>query len=128
MRTIIAGSRHCSGIHRLHAALKECGWVPTVVLSGRAAGADRLGEIWAKSHGVPLELYPANWQEYGKSAGYRRNVQMARKAEALIALWDGSSPGTKHMIQTATENGLKVYVHRIAKWAPPQPVKTYKGL
>lgn len=38
---------------------------------------------------------------------------MADNAEALIAIWDGKSKGTRHMIEVAKEKGLKVYVHRV---------------
>lgn len=65
-------------------------------------------------HNIPLELYPADWNGYGKSAGYRRNVQMAQVADALIAITNGS-PGTKHMIDIANEKGLKVFVKDIRK-------------
>jgi len=36
--------------------------------------------------------------------------QMADYADALVAVWDGESRGTVHMICRAKENGLKVYV------------------
>jgi hypothetical protein len=38
---------------------------------------------------------------------------MAENAEALIAIWDGQSKGTKNMIDTATKKGLLVFVKRI---------------
>jgi hypothetical protein len=113
MRTIIAGSRDCTDKRQLLAALSACGWVPTVVISGAARGADQLGELWAAEFQVPCERFPADWDRYGKSAGYRRNEQMASAAEALIALWDGESRGTKHMIETAKRKGLKVHVHAV---------------
>lgn len=113
MRTIIAGSRTAKGYNDLLRAIDCVSWIPTVVLSGTARGADMLGERWAKENGVPIERYPAKWDQYGKSAGYKRNVEMALKAEALIALWDGKSKGTEHMIDIATEYGLVIYVWRI---------------
>jgi hypothetical protein len=61
---------------------------------------------------IPCFRFPADWDRYGKAAGYIRNETMAANAEALIALWDGRSPGTKHMIDIARKKGLKVYVHR----------------
>ena len=112
MRTIIAGSRSITDPAWLDRALAKCGWTPTVVLSGTAPGADRLGERWANYNYVPIERYPADWNTHGKAAGYRRNTQMAEKAEALIALWDNVSPGTQHMIAIATRLGLRLHVEQ----------------
>jgi hypothetical protein len=111
MRTIIAGSRGCTDKRELLAALAECGWTPTVVISGAAPGADTLGEEWAKKFNVPCERYPADWKRLGKSAGHQRNQQMATAAEALIALWDGTSPGTHHMITAAKRRGLRIHIY-----------------
>jgi hypothetical protein len=126
MRTIIAGSRGDSAphVHVVDAMLaaKRAGIVPTIVLSGTArgidqsgewwAGIDQAGEWWAGIYGTPVERYPAQWDLHGRLAGKARNVKMAEKAEALVAVWDGKSPGTKHMIDVANRMGLKVYVHR----------------
>jgi hypothetical protein len=46
----------------------------------------------------------------GKSAGYIRNDEMAQYADMLIAFWDGTSKGTKHMIDLANKRGIKVVV------------------
>lgn len=83
----------------------------TTVVSGTAKGADKLGENWAELNNIPLEKYPADWNKFGKSAGYKRNTEMANNAEALIALWDGKSRGTKHMIDIATTKKLQIYIH-----------------
>lgn len=114
MRTIIAGSRGIRDERQLREALQACGWVPSVVLSGTAQGVDRMGERWAARNSIPCERFPADWKMYGKAAGYLRNLEMAYKADALIALWDGRSRGTKNMICEAQARGLKVYVRRVA--------------
>lgn len=80
------------------------------IVSGTARGADRLGEQYALERNYKLTKFPANWDLYGRSAGYRRNVEMGNYADALIAFWDGESKGTKHMIDIATDKGLKVCV------------------
>jgi len=113
MRTIIAGSRDCLNYAELLKAIDAIDWQPTVVLSGNARGADTLGEQWAKENAIPLEIYPAGWQQYGKKAGLMRNIQMAEKADALIALWDHKSTGTKHMIEEAFRRGLRVHVQKV---------------
>jgi hypothetical protein len=72
-----------------------------------------MGERWAKENNLPIERYPADWDNHGKSAGYRRNAEMAENAEALLALWDFKSRGTKHMIDLALKAGLVIYVRRV---------------
>lgn len=81
-----------------------------VIISGGATGADSLGEQYAKEMGLELIVKPADWEQYGKSAGPRRNREMAEIADGLIAFWDGKSRGTKNMIETATQMGLLVRV------------------
>lgn len=94
----------------LESAIRNSGFTITTVISGGARGADRLGETWAKANGVLLKVYPADWDTHGKSAGYLRNALMASRANALVALWDGQSHGTRHMIGCAKGRGLKVHV------------------
>ena len=113
--TIIAGSRdNVSQVHIDH-AMTKIDWNVSKVISGTARGADVFGEVWAVRNGIPVDRYPADWDKFGKSAGYKRNEQMATVAEALVAVWDGESRGTSHMIDIAKKNGLKVYVHKVGK-------------
>lgn len=80
------------------------------IVSGNARGADKLGERYAKEHNLPVKLFPANWDKYGKQAGYLRNQEMANYADVLIAFWDEKSKGTKHMIDIAKKQDLTVIV------------------
>ncbi len=79
-------------------------------VSGAYKGADLLGERYAAERNYPIKQFPADWKRYGKSAGHKRNAEMAAYADVLIAFWDGKSKGTKHMIELATQAGLKVEV------------------
>ena len=110
MRVIIAGSRDDIIYSDIVEAIKESGFDISVVISGDARGADRFGERYAKENGIEVEKYPADWDKYGKSAGYIRNSQMADIADALIAVWNGTSKGTEHMINIARKKGLLVFV------------------
>ena len=76
------------------------------IVSGTANGADRLGERYAEDRNYQVNRFPADWDRRGKRAGYLRNKQMAENADALVALWDGQSRGTKHMIDIAKRHGL----------------------
>lgn len=114
-RVIIAGSRDFADYHLL---CEKCDRVLSrisigchiVIVSGTARGADRLGERYARERGYELRRFPADWQTYGKQAGYLRNRQMSENADVLIAFWDGQSRGTKSMIDLANHRGLGVCV------------------
>lgn len=77
-----------------------------VEVSGKAKGADALGEFWAATKGVSVTAFDAPWNKYGKAAGYIRNSQMAWYGTHLITFWDSKSRGTKNMIDIAKENNI----------------------
>ena len=85
----------------------------TEVVCGCASGVDEFGRRWAVANNIPVKKFPADWDLYGKSAGPIRNIQMARYADWLIAFWNGTSAGTKNMINQATKYGLRVTVIRL---------------
>lgn len=113
-RVIIAGSRTATQ-EDVDKALAQCEWVDdaTSVVSGTAKGADQYGEKWAENSGLSVMRYAANWNKHGKSAGFRRNQTMAENAEALVAVWDGESNGTRNMIAIAKKRGLRISVFRL---------------
>lgn len=110
MKTIIAGSRSLK-IDDLLKAIPLLPFIPTLIISGTAKGIDQEGEKWGKENGIPIQRYPARWDLYGMGAGFRRNELMASKGEALLAVWDGESSGTSHMISIAKEKGLQVFIY-----------------
>ena len=116
-RIIIAGSRDYDNAEELeevvNAVIDYQDWDEENirVVSGTARGADQLGEWLADKYDYQLVKYPAQWDLYGKSAGYKRNAQMAENADALIAFWDGKSRGTQHMIDIARAKDLIVAVY-----------------
>ena len=114
MKTIIAGSRDIEDFEIVDHAVRSSGFTITEVVSGRARGVDILGEGWASLNNIPIKPFPAKWKEDGifdRGAGHKRNAAMAEYADALIAIWDGASPGTRNMINEAAKRGLKLYVY-----------------
>lgn len=97
--------------------MRACPWTEEItrVVSGGARGIDKAGEAWAHRRGLPVDVYPADWNRLGKGAGYRRNQKMAENADAVIAVWDGRSPGTQHMMSIATAAGLKLFVFKVIR-------------
>lgn len=85
------------------------------VISGTANGADKLGERYAKENNYNLIRCPANWDKYGKSAGYIRNSEMAdivvnNQNGICVCFWDSKSKGTKHMIDIAKDKNIPIFI------------------
>jgi hypothetical protein len=116
MRTILAGSRDLTRAD-LDRAMEACQWTSeiTAVVSGGARGIDLAGEDWARDRSIAVVRYQADWNRLGKGAGFRRNIKMAKNADALVAVWDGKSRGTQHMIATARTHGLRLFVFIVTK-------------
>lgn len=77
-----------------------------IIVSGGARGADSLAEQYAKEKKYPLVIFKAQWNVYGKTAGYRRNVEMHKYISqfpnrGVVAFWDGQSKGTAHNFKLA---------------------------
>lgn len=115
MRLIVAGSR--TGIPKeavfsmlnMEVDIDE----NLVIVSGAARGVDKYGEEWAYLNNVDVVQFPANWQQYGRRAGFIRNAEMARYADELYAFWDSRSKGTAHMIKVMEDLKKPVTVFRI---------------
>lgn len=68
-----------------------------VIISGTAKGADKLGEQYAEERNYKILRFPADWDLYGKKAGFIRNKEMAIICDTCVIFWDGKSPGSKLM-------------------------------
>jgi predicted Rossmann fold nucleotide-binding protein DprA/Smf involved in DNA uptake len=116
MRLIIAGGRDFTDIDlmtsKLDTILSMTDDDPITILSGTARGADQTGEVYARIRALSVEQYPAEWDKYGKSAGYKRNDLMASLATHCVVFWDGQSKGSKHMIDLARAQGLELRIVR----------------
>ena len=113
MKIIIAGSRNAEWVDVLIGIYKTRFFYTEKVdciISGGATGADLFGEKWAKSMDIPIERFIPDWDEYGKSAGMLRNIEMANHGNCLLAIWDEESKGTKQMIEVARNRKLLISV------------------
>ncbi len=81
-----------------------------IVVSGGAKGADSLAEEWADTRGLPKIIFHAEWEKYGKAAGFKRNAYIIDTADMVLAYHDGQSRGTAHSIDLANKAGKKVVV------------------
>ena len=112
MKIAVIGSRDFNDYVFLSESLKFLSSADTII-SGGARGADSLAERYAKENQINFVVFPADWDKFGKSAGYRRNVDIITECDSVIAFWDGKSRGTKHSIDIAKKQNKHVLIHLI---------------
>ena len=129
MKLIIAGTRSFNNYELLKSKLDF--FLQNVneevfIISGKAPGADSLGETYAIEKGFVVLPFPAKWKDltttpckikynkhgeaYNALAGFNRNEEMAKNATHCVCFWDGISPGTSDMIQLARKYNLKLKI------------------
>jgi YspA, cpYpsA-related SLOG family len=106
----VVGSRDFPDLDRVRLFIQ--GLSPqTIIVSGGARGVDRCAAHAARARGLRvIELF-ADWQRFGRRAGYLRNELIVRRCGRMVAFWDGSSPGTRHSIDLARKLGRSVVIH-----------------
>jgi hypothetical protein len=133
VRVVITASRSWTNAAKVRDRLSR---LPsgTTIVHGGAPGGDTLVDAEARALGFTVEVWPADWERYGRGAGVIRNLDMldstrgARyvtaeserrvdaildpppKPDLVVAFWDGESRGTKHTIDSAERRGLPVDV------------------
>ena len=119
---LVAGSRNFNDYDLLKSKLdyllmNNQGNRHIIIVSGGAKGADSLAEKYAKEKGYDTRIFPAEWDKYGKSAGYRRNEQMHQfltnyENRGCVCFWDGQSKGTQHNFGLCEKNNTPLRVIR----------------
>ena len=82
----------------------------TTIISGGAQGPDQMGAQWARDNNLEVEEYLPDWDANGRAAGMIRNKEMGLNADWLLAIWDGESKGTEHMINFMKDINKPVYI------------------
>ena len=87
-KIIIAGSRNISARPEIVRAIDSSPFYIGEVVCGCARGVDMTARSIAEIMGFNITDFPADWDKYGKPAGYIRNKEMGEYADGLIAIWD----------------------------------------
>lgn len=117
---LIVGSRSFSDYELFTAKcdLLLRNWGSVVIVSGGAQGADALAKRYAADRGYRYREFPADWDTYGRRAGYIRNRAMheyisTHVNRGVIAFWDGKSRGTHQSFSLAESYSNPLRVVRV---------------
>lgn len=91
-RVLVTGSRTWDCWDTVHCALASAVYqrLPAVVVHGACPkGADAMASAWVRRFarfGIAEERHPADWGQFGKASGFRRNAEMvAAGADVCLA-------------------------------------------
>lgn len=117
MKVLVVGSRNFNDYSLLKSTLDNLLVNATniEIISGGARGADTLAEKYAKDNGYQLKVFLADWNRYGKSAGYKRNYEMHKYISEFndrlcVAFWDGQSKGTAHNFELSKQFNTSIKI------------------
>jgi len=116
VKLLICGSRDFNDFdfmsRRLDEYLSSADLSKIEIVSGGAMGTDTLAERYARENNIQFTKFPAEWDRYGRSAGFIRNDEMAKYCSGpkntCVAFWDGSSSGTKGMMKSALRQRMSI--------------------
>ena len=91
----------------------------TLLISGGASGIDACAAAYARKRGLPILIFPPDYDRYGRGAPLVRNQAIIEAADLVVALWDGRSRGTQQAVRYARGLGVPVQLHTF----PPIPVE-----
>lgn len=109
MKVAVVGSRNLT-INNLGDYLPKD---TTEIVSGGARGIDRCAREYAKTHNIKLTEFLPQYEIYGRSAPLKRNLQIIRYADMVLAFWDGKSNGTRFVIENCKKENVPVKVFTI---------------
>ena len=113
-RILITGSRNWTDRAKIVKELNRYYLVyeNITLVSGHChTGADQLCEEYARLAGWPIERHPADWDTYGKKAGYLRNKEMVDLgANVCLAFIKDNSKGASMTARLARKAGIETQI------------------
>jgi len=112
MRVLVCGGRNYEDYETMATCLSamQVNRAPfTVIIHGKAKGADELAGIYARRHNIPVLEFPADWKAHGLGAGPRRNKRMLVEGKPDLVMAFPGNKGTRNMIAQAEEAGVEVW-------------------
>lgn len=109
VRLLVCGSRNWTAKEKIFRAIQDA--KPTELIAGGCRGADVLAEAIAKEQGIPVRVFPADWETHGKKAGPLRNQKMVdEKPDLCLAFMRPESVGSWDTVAKCKKAGIPVQI------------------
>ncbi|MGN0557391.1 MAG: hypothetical protein ACI4IV_06045 [Acutalibacteraceae bacterium] len=106
MRVAVIGSRGLKINHLEQFLPKET----TEIISGGAKGVDTSAKEYALATGLKLTEFLPEYTRYRRAAPLKRNIAIIENADLVLAFWDGTSSGTKFVIEYCRKHNIPIRV------------------
>lgn len=107
-RLLVCGGRTFSERGLICAVLDPYIEQIALLIHGGAHGADSLAGEWARAHGIPERVFPADWNKYGGAAGPIRNQEMITIGKPNYAVAFPGGTGTRDMVTRLKAHSIPV--------------------
>lgn len=107
---MVTGSRGWTDYASIEEVLAAAVIQGDTLIQGGARGADKHAREWALLHSIPCETYAPDRLIPSPQRYHERNDAMLKRADVVLAFWDGQSPGTRSVIEKAQAAGIPVEI------------------
>ena len=118
MNILVCGSRTFNDYNEMLNKLKSIVKPNDTIISGGAVGADSYAVLFAKEFNINYTIIKPKWSLYGKSAGFKRNIEMLdmlNTNDLVVAFIVNDSQGSMHTVKNAEQRGIKTIVYNYKK-------------
>lgn len=122
MNVGIVGSRSIKDRDAVEQAIYDSPWLESkgyipierlnnTIVSGGADGVDTSAELIAEDWGVDTQIIEPDYSDWsGEHPAKQRNTEIVEESDAIIAVWDGHSNGTRDTIDKALDRPVPIYI------------------
>ena len=119
----VVGSRSINLIDHVQSAVASSPWWGSPIalddfkfVSGGADGVDTLIETLAEEKEWEVGVIEPDYSDWSRGHPAKvRNTEIVERSDAIVAVWDGKSTGTRDTIDKALDRGVPIYVHVVGE-------------
>jgi hypothetical protein len=81
----------------------------TLLIHGGASGVDSLANAWAEAQGIPVKVFPVDWENGGLATVPARNMLMLKDGQPEHVVAFPGGPGTLDLLTRVRAANLPIW-------------------